>query len=128
MNNTGYIVHVMDILYPLMNNLSTFLLAREFDTRVYLTPVVNELVTQSFECLDVDIRTMWLYMKNYPRCDLLPAFNKLPLEGPDHRWLVEVFNGLTMDLWLRMREHGLLMVDYPMRLETVMPDYLIVRL
>jgi hypothetical protein len=118
----------MDIIYPLMNSVSSFLLAREFDPKTYLMPIVDEMVTQAFECLDLDIRVMWGWMNNYPRHDLLPALNMIPIDSPDYKWLQETFNSLTMSLWVKMKEHGLLIEDHPMRLEKVMPDYIVVRL
>lgn len=125
----GFIVHVMDIIYPLMSKISTYLLAKTNDKSTsYLLPIVDELVTQSFECLDTDIRVMWHNLHNYPRYDLIPLLNNANIGSNDYILLKEAFSDLTMNLWVRMREEGLLIEGYPMRLEKVTSDYLVIRL
>lgn len=127
--NRGFIIHVMDIIYPLMSKVSTYLLSKTNDTSMlYLMPIVDEMVTQAFECLDSDIRVMWHNLHNYPRHDLLPLFNSAPVDSNDYLWLKEAFSDLVMGLWVRMREEGLLIEGYPVRLEKVTPDFLVIRL
>lgn len=127
--NRGFIIDVMDIVYPLMSKISTYLLTKTDDiTASYLTPIVDELVTQAFECLDVDMRVMWHNLHNYPRYDLVPLLNRTHIGNDDHLFLKEAFCDLTMKLWIRVREEGLLIEGYPMRLEKVTPSFLVVRL
>lgn len=127
--NRGFIIHVMDIIYPLMSKVSTYLLNKTSDVNAsYLTPIVDELVTQAFECLDVDIRVMWHNLHNYPRYDLIPLIDKTYIAKDDYVLLKEAFSDLVMGLWVRMREEGLLIEGYPVRLEKVTPDYLVIRL